>query len=52
MTQKGISERAKARTKSERAKWELERKLPPFFAFFFFYFLLLLEKKKMPRKSV
>jgi hypothetical protein len=50
------SGRAKARTKSERAKWELEGKLLPFSAFLFismgFFSFHLLQKKKMLREHV
>jgi uncharacterized protein YybS (DUF2232 family) len=50
--QEGKSRKAKVRTKSEKAKRELEGKLPPFFLFFFFCFLVcfgfsVFEKKKM-----
>jgi hypothetical protein len=47
---------AEAGAKSERAKRELEGKLPPFFAFLFFsmvfFNFLFLEKKKMPGESI
>ncbi len=61
MKQKGRSGRVEAGPKNERAKRELEGKLPPFFTFlffsmvFFFFVLfcfLLLEKKKIPRRSI
>jgi hypothetical protein len=38
MKRKCKNEKAEARTKSEKAKRELEGKLPPFFCFFFLMF--------------
>ncbi len=57
---KGRNKSPEAGAKSERAEWELEGKLLPFFAFFFllydffslfFFSFLLLENKKMPKES-
>jgi len=56
LKQKGKSGMVEAGAKSERAKRELEGKLPPFSAFLFFSMVfkkfLLLEKKKMPGESI
>jgi hypothetical protein len=42
--------RAKIGAKSERAEWELKRKLPPFFTFFFFSYAW--KKKDAKRKHL
>jgi hypothetical protein len=42
LKQKGRSKRVEARAKNERAKRELEGKLPPFFAFPFFSMVFFL----------
>jgi hypothetical protein len=55
---KGKSGRAKEGSKSERAKRELEGKLPPFFAFllfsmvFFSLFFFLFDKKNMLGENI
>ncbi len=48
----GKSGRVEARTKSEKAKWELEGKFPPLFAFIFFSMVFLFFSSTWKEKDV
>jgi hypothetical protein len=55
LKQKGINGKAEVGAKSERAKWELEGKLPPFSAILFlsmvFFFFFCLNRRRCQEKA-